>query len=123
VSVPGFRVNVDVTTTRTGSVHRVTVMGDIDADTLPHVEAATTAAVTDATAVLLDLTPVSFLSAAGTRWLLAFHDTLTTRGTPLAIACSRPATRALTTTGASPHLDHHPTNAEALDSLTHRTPT
>ncbi|MDG9722805.1 STAS domain-containing protein [Streptomyces sp. DH41] len=60
---------MDITTVTDGTYARITPHGEIDADTLPSLQAALTALAPDVGDVLFDLRDTPFMSAAGLRVL------------------------------------------------------
>jgi anti-sigma B factor antagonist len=113
---------VTITPVHTGAVSVLTVSGEIDIASGPRLRAALDEILdapdsTALTAVVLDLSAVTFLGSAGLALLVGAHDHATQRGIALKIVIDGPGSavaRAFQAAAIHEHLDLYQSVGEAL---------
>jgi len=116
---PGGLTPLDAAVTPTAYGAVVTLAGELDIATVPRVrEAIAAPTVAAASAVLVDLTGVTFMDSTGLAVLLGLERDLSARRGRLAVVCPEgPARLLLDVTGVAERLELHPTRAAAEDAL------
>ncbi len=101
-----------------GDIARVTAAGDLEAGPASTLQAEVTAHVDNGTALIIDLSGLTFFSSSGVNALLAIHRHARANGVDVAVvAAQRIVLRPLTVTGATGVLAVHPTVSDALAAL------
>jgi len=112
-------VNFSVSTDEDGGLRVINVRGEVDASTVPLLQAEFEAAIKDVGPVIVDLCATSFMDSSGQFALLVFRQRLLDHDRRMVLCCWPDGAVAMLfrISGTDRMFEIHPTRAAAVDAI------